>query len=122
MTGLRARYSKLIGTGKRRDAIALSVILAVLLALVLVSCAAEPSTVKPSVSSLIPPAQQVCPDGTSPPRSPKPPRSIPQIIDWGVGVFEAWYKTEMARQECARRLTRLNEWVQDHIAAVPVSR
>jgi hypothetical protein len=88
---------------------------ATLAAVLLLAACAHPEPIKPSASVLVPPAVQVCPDGVTPPKPPPTPRTIPDIIGWSEVVFDAWWRTELARHECARRLTVLNQWVDDHL-------
>ncbi len=81
----------------------------------LASCAPTHVVIRVPVMLPEPPARlSECPEGVTSPPPPRAPRTIEQVAVWAAQTEIAREKTAGALAECARRLDRLNQWIDDH--------
>lgn len=86
-----------------------------LLMLSLLGCATD----IPGEAPQVPPEMQVCPDPVAPPRAPPAPRTVDQLVEWTVKVWNALLATERGLKACGARLDKLNGWIGDNTVAKP---
>lgn len=85
-----------------------------LLALVLLAgCAAAPPT-RFVVMAVPPPELASCAGRVTVPPAPRAPRTVEAIARWGTALDAALVRSEAARAECARRLSALWSWTEQH--------
>lgn len=61
-----------------------------------------------------PPSQfSSCSQRVSTPATPKEPRTLASIAQWANDLHDALSKANAARDDCAEKLARLNDWIRD---------
>lgn len=61
-----------------------------------------------------PPAKfSSCTPRIATPQTPKEPRTLASIAQWANDLHDALSKANAARDDCAEKLTHLNDWIRD---------
>jgi hypothetical protein len=97
-------------TGHDRLARAILYLLALVCGMAMAGCGtreAPPAHLQVEVPDLS------CPAGPPAPPAPKPPRTLEAIVRYAYRLDEALVRSEQARAECARRLARVREYLDE---------
>jgi hypothetical protein len=90
---------------------------ALLALLLLTGCPASGDEAPVETSAVIeepaqPAGTKYCPRYPETPPEPPLPRTVEQVLTWAGELEAALVATQAARDECRRRLGRLNEWIE----------
>lgn len=87
---------------------------ALLLALTVVGCGADPSVpLTPAITQPPPAAMLVCPDAASPARVPPLPRGFDAVVRFGREADASYQQTKRALDRCRASLDGLAHWIAD---------
>lgn len=84
---------------------------ALLLALTVVGCGADPSVPLTPAITQPPAALLVCPDAASPARVPPLPRGFDAVVRFGREADASYQQTKRALETCRKSLEGLARWV-----------